>query len=516
MSQLFLVKDTAIFFVQRFGTTNIGKLFGPFMFLWFLMMGLLGCSYIIHYLPILKAFNPYYAIKLLASNPNWFLILGAVFLCTTGAEALYSDLGHCGRKNITISWLFVKVMLILNYLGQGAWILSNTGHIGDNVNPFYAIMPQGFLLIGVIMATGAAIIASQALISGSFTIFSEAMNLDFWPSLRIKYPTNVKGQLYIPSVNVFLYVFCVLTIIIFQTSSHMEAAYGLSITITMLMTTVLLAFYLRKKNINKLLVGLFVIFFVSIEGCFLTANLFKFVHGGWFTIMVAGIFCTIMFVWYKAHKIRIEHLSFQKTSDYYSILSDIKEDATIPKYASNLVYMNRATRKNKIEDKLIYSIINKQPKRADHYWLLHLERLDEPNTLEYSFMPLIKNTLFSINIRAGFRIQPCISIYLRQIIEDLTEKHELDITSGYPSLKKYNVAGDFKFVIIHRVYYPARSDSRGNNIIMNLYSIIKHLGITEEMALGLDTSNVVVEKVPLITKNPVGTRRIKRVGWGNR
>lgn len=366
------------------------------------------------------------------------------------------------------------------------------------------------------MATGAAIIASQALISGSFTIFSEAMNLDFWPSLRIKYPTNVKGQLYIPSVNVFLYVFCVLTIIIFQTSSRMEAAYGLSITITMLMTTVLLAFYLRKKNINKLLVGLFVIFFVSIEGCFLTANLFKFVHGGWFTIMVAGIFCTIMFVWYKAHKIRIEHLSFQKTSDYYSILSDIKEDTTIPKYASNLVYMNRATRKNKIEDKLIYSIINKQPKRADHYWLLHLERLDEPNTLEYSFMPLIKDTLFSINIRAGFRIQPCISIYLRQIIEDLTEKHELDITSGYPSLKKYNVAGDFKFVIIHRVYYPARSDSRGNNIIMNLYSIIKHLGITEEMALGLDTSNVVVEKVPLIIKNPVGTRRIKRVDWGNR
>nr|MBP7471950.1 KUP/HAK/KT family potassium transporter [Prevotella sp.] len=502
---------TVIFFVQQFGTSTIGKFFGPFMFLWFLMMGLLGCSHIIQYLPILKAFNPYYAINLLAHNPNWFLILGAVFLCTTGAEALYSDLGHCGKKNITISWIYVKVMLILNYLGQGAWIISNIGKIGFDVNPFYAIMPHGFLVIGIIMATGAAIIASQALISGSFTIFSEAMNLDFWPNLRIKYPTNVKGQLYIPSVNIFLYVFCVLTILTFRTSGHMEAAYGLSITITMLMTTILLTFYLKINNINKLLIGMFFFFFVTVEGCFLTANLFKFVHGGWFTIMIAGIFCTIMFVWYKAYTIRKEHLKFKKTSDYYSILSDIKRDTSIPKYASNLIYINRNIKKNEIEDKLIYSIINKQPKRADHYWLFHIDHLDEPNTLEYTFTPLIDDTLFNINIRVGFRIQPCISLYLRQIIEDLTKKHEFDITSSYPALKKYNIAGDFKFVVIHRIYYPASSNNSHNNLIMNIYSIIKHFGITEERALGLDTSNVVVEKVPLIINNTAVTRRIRRV-----
>jgi KUP system potassium uptake protein len=333
---------SALFFIQQFGTSAIGKSFGPIMFLWFLMLGIMGSIHIAQYLPILKAFNPYYAIELLVSNPNWFLILGAVFLCTTGAEALYSDLGHCGRKNITISWSYVKLTLILNYLGQGAWIISHIGYIGDDVNPFYAIMPPHFLIAGIIMATMAAVIASQALISGSFTIFSEAVNLKFWPQLKIKYPTNVKGQLFIPSVNTFLYIFCILTILIFETSSHMEAAYGLSITITMLMTTLLLAFYLRMRGISKYVVVPFFALFGTIEGLFLTANMFKFIHGGWFTLLLAGGFCTVMYVWFNAQKIRAKYLEFNKINKYLDIISDIKQDLTIPKYATNLVYVSRS------------------------------------------------------------------------------------------------------------------------------------------------------------------------------
>ena len=502
---------SALFFIQQFGTSAIGKSFGPIMFLWFLMLGIMGSIHIAQYLPILKAFNPYYAIELLVSNPNWFLILGAVFLCTTGAEALYSDLGHCGRKNITISWSYVKLTLILNYLGQGAWIISHIGYIGDDVNPFYAIMPPHFLIAGIIMATMAAVIASQALISGSFTIFSEAVNLKFWPQLKIKYPTNVKGQLFIPSVNTFLYIFCILTILIFETSSHMEAAYGLSITITMLMTTLLLAFYLRMRGISKYVVVPFFALFGTIEGLFLTANMFKFIHGGWFTLLLAGGFCTVMYVWFNAQKIRAKYLEFNKINKYLDIISDIKQDLTIPKYATNLVYVSRSDSENFIESKVIYSMIHKQPKRADHYWLFHFEYLDTPDTLDYTFTPLIPGTLFRINVRIGFRVQPYMTLYLRQIIEDLVNEGKFNLTSGYPSLQKRGMSGDFRFIVIHRIYYPASSDSSRDNIIMNLYGIFKHLGITEERALGLDTSNVVVEKVPLIVKQNKDARRIKEM-----
>jgi KUP system potassium uptake protein len=501
---------SALFFIQQFGTNAIGKSFGPIMFLWFLMLGIMGSMHIAQFTPILKAFNPYYAVRLLAENPNWFLILGAVFLCTTGAEALYSDLGHCGKKNITISWIYVKAMLILNYLGQGAWIISHLGHIGDDVNPFYAIMPRGFLIFGIIIATMAAVIASQALISGSFTIFSEAVNLGFWPRLRIKYPTNVKGQLFIPSVNTFLFIFCIITILIFETSSRMEAAYGLSITITMLMTTILLAFYLRMCNLSRFVVIPFFAVFATIEGFFLTANMFKFIHGGWFTILLAGGFCTVMYVWYNALDIRRKYLVFDKIAKYFDTISDIKEDTTIPKYATNLVYVSRAETAEYIEGKVIYSIIHKQPKRADHYWLFHFEYLDEPNTLDYTFTPLIKDTLYRINVRIGFRVQPYMTLYLRQIIEDLVKDGKVDLTSGYPSLRKKNIAGDFRFIVINRIYYPASSDRSGDNVIMNLYSIFKHLGISEEKALGLDTSNTVVEKVPLIIKSNNNARRVEK------
>lgn len=499
---------SVLFFIQQFGTNVIGKSFGYLMFVWFLMLGILGCLQLPAHWDILRAFNPAYAIALLLHNPEWFLILGAVFLCTTGAEALYSDLGHCGKRNITLAWLFVKLMLILNYLGQGAWLIAQGSHTVAGVNPFYAIMPTHFLVPGIIIATIAAIIASQALISGSFTIFSEAMNMNFWPRLRIKYPTQVKGQLYVPSVNTFLYIFCILTILIFQSSERMEAAYGLSITITMLMTTILLTFYLRMKGVNKLAVGLLAAVFISIEGLFFTANLFKFVHGGWFTIMLAGGFCLVMYTWHIALIIRKKHLVFHRIASYFDILSDIKRDESIPKYATNLVYISKTNNPTLVEGKVIYSIINKNPKRADHYWLFRFDYVDEPDTLEYTFTPLIEDTLYRIDLHIGFRVQPLLTLYLRQIIEDLTAAGRIDLTSGYDSLRKRNIAGDFRFIVIHRIYYPASAASRRDNLIMNLYGIIKHLGISEERALGLDTSSVVVENVPLIIKRNENARRV--------
>lgn len=496
---LFII--STVFFIQRFGTGSIGTYFGPFMLVWFLLLGILGMIHVVDYPYIIKAFNPYYAIKLLASSPEWFLILGAVFLCTTGAEALYSDLGHCGRRNITISWIFVKVMLILNYMGQGAYIVSHSASMHTGINPFYAIMPNWLLIPGIIMATGAAIIASQALISGCFTIFSEAVHLNFWPTMKFKYPSVDKGQIYIPRINNLLYILCIITILLFQTSAHMEAAYGLSITITMLTTTVMLAVYLKQRFTPHWLVIAFLLVYLLIEGFFFLANLTKFAHGGWFTIMLALIAGSTMYIWYRAWNIRRKYLKFKKLSDYYDIIRDLKADETIPKYATNLVYIRQSDSDDMVEDKLIYSIINKQPKRADHYFLVHFSNDDAPDTLNYTCHELIEQTLYAINIRVGYRVNPLMTLYLRQIVEDLIAQHRFDIRSCYPSLRKHNIAGDFRFIVLHRIYYASTVVSASDNFMLHLFGFIRHIGIDDEQALGLDTSNVTVERVPFVINN---------------
>lgn len=502
---------TIIFFVQRFGTESIGKSFGVFMLLWFLLLGMVGIISITYYPLILKAFNPYYAVILLAKSPQWFLILGAVFLCTTGAEALYSDLGHCGRKNITISWAFVKTMLILNYLGQGAWVLTHA-QTASSVNPFFSIMPQSMLFFAIIMATGAAIVASQALISGTFSILNEAMNLHFWPRMRIKHPTYVKGQIYIPTINLAMYIGVVLIILLFRDSSHMEAAYGLAITITMLMTTLLLGVYLHTKGVSRFIMILFIAAYCTIEGVFLAANLSKFLAGGWCTMLIGCILFLTMYVWVCAIKIRRHYISAKPLDDYYQIISDIKADGSIPKYASNLVYINHASKEGAVDDKLLYSIINKQPKRADHYWLINMEFVDTPDTLEYDCETLIPNTLYNVTMHIGFRIEPRVSLYLRQVVEDLVASKKVDLTSAYPSLRKNGIPGDFRFIIIHRVYYPENSVNRQQNLLMNLYSLISKIGIDDPKALGLDTSMVVVERVPLIINHRINNiRRITKI-----
>ena len=493
-----LIIIALIFLIQPFGTGSIGKFFGPFMMAWFFMLGILGIINLSESYSILKAFNPYYAINLLFHHPAWFLILGAVFLCTTGAEALYSDLGHCGKRNITVSWGFVKVMLILNYLGQGAWLLTMEGNYHRGVNPFYAIMPDWFLIFGIIMSTGAAIIASQALLSGSFTIFSEAISLNFWPRIKIKYPGSSKGQLYIPLINLFLFIGCIVTVLLFQNSSNMEAAYGLAITLTMLTTTLLLGFWMKFKGVKTWISVSFMAVFILIEGIFLVSNAAKFMHGGWYTIMLAAIIFAIMFVWQKAVKIRNKFIEYRKYDDHLDIISDISKDKEIPLHASNLVYISKSDNPKEVESKIMYSIINKHPKRADHYFMIRVNYDDTPHKLEYRYEVLIPETLISIDLYLGYKIEPKVSVYLRQIIEDMIEKGELDLTSNYPSLKKRNIPGDFRFIIIHRLFSPSSNCRPFEKLVMQLYGILSKMGITTEKALGLDTSNVTVENVPLI------------------
>ena len=492
---------TVLFFIQQFGTNMIGKLFGPLMLLWFSMLGVLGAMHIGDYIPILQAFNPLHAIRLLTSNPEWFLILGAVFLCTTGAEALYSDLGHCGINNIRTSWAFVKVMLILNYLGQGAWIIAHVNNLTSGLNPFYAIMPHGMLFFGIVMATIAAIIASQALISGSFTIFSEAMNLKFWPRQKIKYPTDVKGQLYIPFVNMSLFILCVIVILFFQSSERMEAAYGLSITITMLMTTFLLSAYLTIRRVNRWLTLLFLIVFVGLESIFFVANMAKFMNGGWVTMLLASVMIAIMYVWYNATTIRNSQIQICDVRESFSIISDIKNDESIPKYATNIVYLTKLGGKYDIEQKILYSIINKHPMRADHYFLLHIDYQDSPSTLEYDVTTLVPDTLYRINLRLGFRIHPLVNRYFRQIIEDMVAKDGFSLASSYPSLAKHNVMGNFVFVLINRIYSTFASFSFKERLIMDAYEWIDHLKLSMTRSLGLNTSNVLIENVPLTLKS---------------
>lgn len=506
-----LVIITLLFLIQQFGTNFLGRSFGPIMFIWFLMIGVIGFSQLIQHPAILKSFNPYYAYALLAKYPGGFLLLGAVFLCTTGAEALYSDLGHCGLKNIRMTWIYVKICLILNYLGQGAWILNNAATVNSEMNPFFACMPQWFLFVGIIIATTAAVIASQALISGSYTIVSEAIQLNFWPKVKISYPTTIKGQMFIPSINLFLWVSCSFVILFFQESSNMEAAYGLAITITMLMTTILLSVYLRFKRRGFFLIAIFLLIYLTIEGSFLVANMYKFKHGGWFTILMAGILFFIMFVWYKGRNIKKRFFEFVKIDHYKHIIFDLSKDLSVPKYATNLVYLTRADFKTDIESKIIYSIINKRPKRADTYWFIHVHTLDEPRTMEYSVETIIPNVIMRVEFRLGFKVEPKINLYFKQVIDELVQNREINVISKYESLKHHNIMGDFRFVVIDRIQNYDFDFSPFEQFIMDIYKWLKKIGITEVKAYGLDTSNVEVEKVPLMFENEheTGLKRVR-------
>ncbi|MDB5061457.1 MAG: potassium transporter Kup [Mucilaginibacter sp.] len=514
--QIVIAIIAALFIIQQFGTSLVGKAFGPIMFIWFTMMGVLGLSYIVQMPMILKALNPYYAYQLLTSDYNAFIILGAVFLCTTGAEALYSDLGHCGRNNIRISWIYVKTCLVLNYLGQAVWLLQREGKVIDLSinNPFYKIMPEWFLIFGIGIATIAAVIASQALISGSFTLIAEAVRLNLWPKVRINYPSEQKGQLYVPSVNWLLCAGCIGVVLLFKHSAKMEAAYGLSITVAMLMTTILVSKFLQRKKLPAYIIGSFLVVYLFIEGTFLLGNLVKFIHGGWFTLSIGLVLFIVMWTWHTARKIKNRYVKFIEIDDYFNIIKEMSEDEGVPKYASQLVYLTSANFNSEIESKIIYSILQKQPKRADVYWLVHVDVVDEPYKREYEVDFLVPGKLIRIDFKLGFRVEQQINLLFRKVVEDLVRNGEVDITSKYKSLNKHKIVGDFRFVVIEKVLSRSHNLSFYERFVMYIYALLKKVSLSEERNFGLDLSFVTVEKVPLMLTSP-DTVDLQRVTASN-
>jgi KUP system potassium uptake protein len=506
------------FFLQQFGTASIGKFFGPIMMIWFSMLAILGIVHLSDDLAILRSFSPHYAVQFIAKYPKALWLLGAVFLCTTGAEALYSDLGHCGRNNIRISWIFVKSCLILNYLGQGASLLGHhrgltiTEDVKNamGINAFYDLMPQWFIIAGVIIATSAAIIASQAMISGSFTLISEAMRLNLWPKLKIRYPSEEKGQLFIPSLNLLMFAGCVGVILYFRTASRMEAAYGLAIVVTMLMTTILFSNFLVIKRVKPVYIWIFLIVYTAVELLFLVALLQKFTHGGYITLMIGGLMFVVMYVWHKARKIKNRYVEFVRLEHYIPKIQELSNDRSVPKYATHLVYLTSADNPREIEHKIIYSILNKKPKRADIYWFIHVDTLDEPYTMEYKVDHIIPNDIIRVEFRLGFRVEPRINLMFRKVVEDLVANREVNITSRYESLERSNIVGDFSFIVMEKYLSQDNELPIMERMIMKFHFWLKEASLSEERGFGLDASTVTVEKFPLIVA-PVSSLKLKRV-----
>jgi len=489
---------SVLFFFQRFGTQVIGKAFGPIMTVWFLMLLTVGIGNIALHVEILKALSPHYAIDLLTNYPQGFWLLGAVFLCTTGAEALYSDLGHCGIKNIRISWGFVKISLVACYLGQASWLMHQGENLLGGRNPFFEIVPHWFLIPSIIIATLATIIASQALISGSFTLINEAINLNFWPRVSVKQPTEAKGQIYIPSANIILWFGCVLMILYFKESGHMEAAYGFSITVTMLMTTLLMCYFLfYRLRWNKIYVLAFGIIFGTIELSFFIANVAK-IKERWMFLFFELFIFMIMYIWYYARKINNRYTKFEQLGKHSSQLKELSEDDSIPKFATHLIYLTKADKRHEIEEKIIKSIFSKKPKRADVYWFLHLNRTNEPYTLSYDVTELIDDKVIKVNINVGFRIQPKTELYFKKIVIELVENKELNLHIRPDGSTKYNAEPDFKFVVIEKFLSVENEFTFRDGLLLNVYFKLKQLGLSDEKAFGLDKSDVIIEDTPLL------------------
>ena len=509
---------TIFFFTQQFGTASIGRMFGPIMSLWFIMLAVLGVIHISDDLSIFQSLNPYYAIHFLITYPEGFWLLGAVFLCTTGAEALYSDLGHCGRGNIRISWIFVKACLLINYFGQGASLLKhhnlkllNVSTINaEGINAFYDLMPNWFIVPGVVIATSAAIIASQAMVTGSFTLINEAMRLNLWPKFKTNYPSEARGQIFIPGINVMLFAGCVAVVLIFRESTRMEAAYGLAIITTMIMTTILFSNYLVLHRTNPTLIYVFLVFYLVVEGGFLIALLDKFIHGGYITVMIGFMMFAVMYIWYRARKIKNRYVEFVRLEEYIPKLEELSNDTSVPKYATHLVYLTSANNPKEIEHKIIYSILSGKPKRADIYWFVHVDTMDDPYTSEYTVEHIIPNDIIRVEFRLGFRIAPRLNLMFKKVVEDLVLHREVNVTSRYESQQRNNVVGDFQFVVMEKFLSQDNELPLFERIIMKFYFYIKEISLSEEKGFGLEQSKVIVEKFPLIVA-PVSKLKLTRI-----
>jgi len=506
------------FFMQQFGTASIGKMFGPIMLIWFTMLLVLGVIHVFDDLTIFKALSPYYAIEFLRNYSGGFWLLGAVFLCTTGAEALYSDLGHCGRGNIRTSWIYVKTCLLVHYFGQGAYLLSHRSGLtitpevksSLSINAFYDLMPQWFIIPGVIIATTAAIIASQAMVSGAFTLISEAMRLNLWPKLRIRYPSEAKGQLFVPTINFLMFLGCAGIVLYFRKSSNMEAAYGLAIIVTMLATTILFANYLVLQRAKSPWIYFFLASYLVVEIGYLVALMVKFTHGGYITLIIGTLVFLVMYIWYRARKIKNRYVEFVRLEHYIPKIQELSNDKSVPKYATHLVYMTSANNPKEIEHKIIYSILNKKPKRADIYWFVHIDTVDDPYTCEYKVEHIIPNDIIRVDFRLGFRMEPRVNLMFRKVVEDLVANKEVNIISRYESLASSNTVGDFQFMVMEKYLSQDNELPFFERVIMKFHFWLKDHSLSEEKGFGLDLANVTVEKFPLIVA-PVTNLKLKRV-----
>lgn len=498
-----------LFIFQQFGTERIGKVFGPIMIVWFGFIGIMGIMAMSQYPGVLKAINPYYAFIMLREVPGGFWLLGSIFLCTTGAEAVYSDMGHVGRNNIRISWIYVKCMLVLSYAGQTAWLLNHVNETTGEISPFFHIVPESIYIPAIILATAATIIASQALISGCFTLINEAIRLDIWPRHRVLFPGNMKGQLYIPFINWLLLAGCIAMVLHFRESTRMEAAYGLSVTLTLLMSTVLLIFYLLARRVSLIWVILITGIFFVIETSFLIANLQKFKEGGWITLLIGISLFSIMFIWHKGRAIKRSLIKLVPVEKYVDLLKQLSTDEHIPKYATNLVYLTASGSSRKIEKTAIDSILKRYPKRADIYWFVHVNVLDEPYAMRYHVHTIVKNDVYFVEFNLGFRIDPRIDFYFRQVVEDLVKSNEVDVSERYEQSYQQSKIGDFKFLVLDSFLSFENDMPFIKSFMMKSYFNLKLLSVKESVNFGLDPSNVTVEKYPVVV-TPVQLPKLTR------
>lgn len=504
-----IVIISALFFIQRFGTSTVGKSFGPMMLIWFSMLAILGLSNIVTAPEVFAAINPWYGIELMRNSPHLLYVMGAVFLCTTGAEALYADLGHCGRENIRVSWIFVKTSLLLNYFGQAAWLLHHEGSALEE-NPFYSIMPHWFLWPGIVISTLAAIIASQSMISGSFTLASEAIRLGFLPKMTVKFPTHMKGQIYIPAVNTFLWLGCIAVVLYFEKSSQMEAAYGLSVVCTMICSTILLSNWMILQRIQAFKIWFFLLFYLIWEGAFFLANTLKFMEGGYITVIMASLLFGVMFLWITAKRIRQRYADERYIRDYLDQLILLSNDENLPKFATNLVFLSAAKNPKKVEEKVLYSILQTQPKRADVYWFVHIETTDEPYTMEYEVNTIASDDVYKVNFRLGFRVQQRMNVFMHKVVQELVENEELTIYSRYHSSDSKYPTGDFRFVLIQEFLSNENDLPWAEQLILSVYLTVKGWVSSPQNWFGLDSDSVDTEQAPLVLQ-PVKSVNLKRV-----
>jgi len=497
------------FLVQRFMPGFIGNTSGPVLALWFSMTGFIGIMQLVQHPAVLAALNPIYAVRFLVQYPGGFILAGVAFLSVAGAESFFQELGKYSKSNIRILWIFVKIILVVSYFGQGAWLLDHNSEL-QSTNPFFAIMPQWLILPGIIISLFASLVACHSMVGRSFTLVSEAVSLNFWPNIKILHPTQFKGQVYLPLINWIFWLASTIFVIIFRRSSDMVAAYGLAVIIVMITTTLLLIIYYRQYKKGKRAWLAIVPVVLIIETSFFVSITYGFASSIWFSLIIISLSVLIMIGWYFGRKIKNRYITFANLSDYTSLLIDLHNDKSVPMIATNLVYIIKANRMDQVESKVIYSIFKRQPKRAETYWFLHVDRTDEPERFDYEFNPIIPGVLHRIDFHIGFKVEPRINLYFREVLDDLVHSGEINLTSSFNSLRKFNFTGDFKYILIDRVMLRDNKLSALENFILSLHGLTRWLDITDERALHLDLTNTIVEKIPVTLEQPPG-QRITRI-----